>query len=83
MTPGGRLASIALFEPSWDRTIGATGQADRGTAGLDHRHPVGLVEHRRGPAKMLRLAVNKVELPGRPLRIGWEFVPLGEAAEEL
>jgi hypothetical protein len=46
-------------------------------------YPVGLVEHRRGPAKTFRLVVNKVELEGRWLCVGREFVPLGEAAEEL
>jgi hypothetical protein len=28
-------------------------------------YPVGLVEHRRGPATTIRLVVNKNELPGR------------------
>ena len=46
-------------------------------------YPVGLVEHRRGPAKTFRLVVGKVELPGRWICVGREFVPLGEAAEEL
>jgi hypothetical protein len=46
-------------------------------------YPVGLVEHRRGPAKTFRLVVNKVELPGRWICVGRKFVPLGDAAEEL
>ena len=46
-------------------------------------YPVGLVEHRRGRAKTFRLVVNKVELEGRWLCVGREFVRLGDAAEEL
>jgi hypothetical protein len=46
-------------------------------------YPVGLVEHRRGAATTFRLVVGKVELPGRWLCVGREFVALGEAAEVL
>jgi hypothetical protein len=46
-------------------------------------YPVGLVEHRRGPAQTFRLVVNKTELLGRWLCIRRRFVQLGEAAEEL
>ena len=46
-------------------------------------YPVGLVEHRRGPAKTFRLVVGKVELAGRWICVGREFIALGEAAEEL
>ena len=44
---------------------------------------VGLVEHRRGPAKTFCLVVGKVDLPGRSICVGREFVLVGEAAEEL
>jgi hypothetical protein len=46
-------------------------------------YPMGLVEHRRGPAQTFRLVVNKSELAGRWLCVGQRFVQLGEAAEEL
>jgi hypothetical protein len=46
-------------------------------------YPVGLVEHRRGPAQTFRLVVGKTELPERWLCVGRRFVQLGEAAEEL
>jgi hypothetical protein len=46
-------------------------------------YPVGLVEHRRGPAQTFRLVVSKAELPGHWLCVGREFVQLGEAVEEL
>ena len=46
-------------------------------------YPVRLVAHRRGPAKTFRLVVGKVELPGRWICVEQEFIPLGEAAEEL
>jgi hypothetical protein len=45
--------------------------------------PVGLVEHRRGPAQTFRLVTDKTELPGRWLCVGRRFARLGEAAEEL
>jgi hypothetical protein len=45
--------------------------------------PVGLVEHRRGPAQTFRLVVGKTELPGRWLCAGRRFVQLSEAVEEL
>ena len=58
--------------------------ADRAAAiPIGTAYPVGLIEHRLGPAKTIRLVVNKVELPGRWLFARREFVPLGEAAEEL
>jgi hypothetical protein len=46
-------------------------------------YPGGLVEQLRGPAKTFRLVVRKVELPGRWVCVGREFVLLGEAAVEL
>ena len=46
-------------------------------------YPVGVVENRRGIAKTFRLVVGKVELPGRWICVGREFILLGEAAEEL
>ena len=46
-------------------------------------YPVGLVEHRPGPAKTFGLVVGKVELEGRWICVGREFVALGDAAEEL
>jgi hypothetical protein len=46
-------------------------------------YPVGLVEHRKGPAVTFRLVVHKVELPGRWTCVGREFFRLGEAAEPL
>lgn len=45
--------------------------------------PVGVVEHRGGPAAVFRLVFTKGELPGRWICVGREFVQLGEAAEEL
>jgi hypothetical protein len=45
--------------------------------------PVGQVEHRRGPAVTFRLMIGKVDLEGRWLCLGREFLRLGEAAEEL
>jgi hypothetical protein len=45
--------------------------------------PVGLVEHRRGPAQTFRLVIDKTELPGHWLCVGRRFVQVGEAAEEL
>jgi len=46
-------------------------------------YPVGLVEHRRGPAKTFRPVVGKVEMAARWMRVGRESVPLVEAAVEL
>jgi hypothetical protein len=46
-------------------------------------YPVGLVEHRRGPATTVRLVINKTELPAHWLCVPRQFVELGEAAEEL
>ena len=43
-------------------------------------YPVGPVEHRRGPAKILRLVVGKVELPGRWICVGGG-IQLREAEE--
>jgi hypothetical protein len=64
---------------------GAIGVLTEGKAAMPIgiAYPVGLVEHQRGPAQTFRLVVNKVELPGRWICVGREFVPLGEAAEEL
>jgi hypothetical protein len=45
--------------------------------------PVGQVAHRRGPAATFRLVIGKVELEGRWLCVGQEFVRLGDAAETL
>jgi hypothetical protein len=45
--------------------------------------PGGRVEHREGPAMTFRLIVGKVELPGRWLCVGRQFVACGEAAEML
>jgi hypothetical protein len=45
--------------------------------------PVGQVAHRKGPAVTFRLVIGKVELEGRWLCVGREFIRLGEAAEEL
>jgi hypothetical protein len=46
-------------------------------------YSVGLVEHRRGPAKTFRRVANKTKLAGRWLCVGRVFVLLGEAAEDL
>ena len=46
-------------------------------------YPVGLVEHRRGPAQTFRLVIGKTELAGRWLCVGRRFVQLGEAEEEF
>jgi hypothetical protein len=43
--------------------------------------PDGQVEHRTGPALTRPLVLGKVELTGRWICVGREFVPLGEAAE--
>jgi hypothetical protein len=45
--------------------------------------PVGQVAHHKGPAVTFRLMIGKVELEGRWLCLGREFIRLGEAAEEL
>jgi hypothetical protein len=65
-------------------TPGASGVLAEGQAmPIGIAYPVGLVEHRRGPAQTSRLVVNKTELPGRWLCVGRRFVQLGEAAEDL
>jgi hypothetical protein len=65
-------------------TPGAIGVLAEGEAmPIGIAYPVGLVEHRRGPAQTFRLVINKTELPGRWLCVGRRFVRLGEAAEEL
>jgi hypothetical protein len=46
-------------------------------------YPVGMVAHRRAPAATFRLVIDQVELEGRWVCVGREFVRLGEAAEEL
>jgi hypothetical protein len=46
-------------------------------------YATGWVQLRNAPVKTYRLVVNEVELPGRWLCIGRQFVQLGEAAEEL
>jgi hypothetical protein len=45
--------------------------------------PRGLVEHRRGPAKVFRILIRGVEIDGLWLCVGRRFVPLGDAAELL
>jgi hypothetical protein len=46
-------------------------------------YPVGLVEHRRGPAQMFRLVINDTELPGPWVCLARRLVPLVEAAAHL
>ena len=50
---------------------------------VGNAYSVGLVAHPQGPAKTFRLVLGKVELPGRWICVGREFVHLGEVAEEL
>src|SRR5438445_381685 len=44
--------------------LGVVGKAAPGMP-IGIAYPVGLVEHRRGPAKTFRLVIGKVELEGR------------------
>ena len=72
--------------PSLSRdTPGAIGVLADGDAAMPIGivYPVGLVEHRRGPAQTFRLVIGKTELPGRWLWVGQRFVQLDEVAEEL
>jgi hypothetical protein len=66
-------------------TPGAIGVLAQGDAAMPIgiAYPVGLVEHRRGPAQTFRLVVNKTELPRRWLCVGRRFVRLGDASEQL
>jgi hypothetical protein len=59
--------------------IGALAEGNAMPIGI--AYPVGLVEHRWGPATAFRLVVNKTERPGRWLCVGWRFVRLGETEE--
>jgi hypothetical protein len=45
--------------------------------------PAGLVVNRQGPAVAYRLVISKVEIEGRWLCVGREFIRLGEAAKYL
>jgi hypothetical protein len=58
--------------------------ADRGSGiPIGIAHPGPLVRHSQGMMKPYRLVISDVELEGRWICVGGEFVRLGDAAEEL